>query len=257
MGRAILSTRGKEGLITEAQARTMGERMEPGDVMLQRRNWHVSNVGIPGFWTHSAPYTGDLPTMDKYFASEFPYEGYESMSAYLEAEAPAVYAELVTANAEEDLPAVIEAIEPGVVLQTLPVSANADFVVVLRPRLTKHDKLLALMKAFSNTGKPYDFNFDFATRDALVCSELVYDAYYERLPEKAGLHFETSTVNGRSIVSPIDMAKKYVAERNNADRQFDFVYFLRSNEETGTASVSDEATFVESIEWSKFSFLQE
>lgn len=256
MGRAIISTRGKEGLITEAQARTMGEAMIPGDIMLQRRNWHVSNVGIPGFWTHSALYTGTLEEMDAYFASEFPYESYESMSAYMAAKTPAAFAAYEVLDDSGDMPAVIEAIEPGVVAQTLPVSADADFVVVLRPELTKRDKMLALMRAFANTGKPYDFNFDFNTRDAMVCSELVYDAYYERLPEKAGLHLETSLVNGRPIVSPFDIATKYVTERGTAVQQLQFVYFLRSDENTGQAYQSNEATFVESIEWSKFSFLQ-
>jgi uncharacterized protein YycO len=143
-----------------------------------------------------------------------------------------------------------------VVAQTLPVSADADFVVVLRPLLSKQDKMLALLKAFANTGKPYDFNFDFDTRDAMVCSELVYDAYYERLPEKQGLQMETSVVNGRPIVSPFDIATKYVTERGTDAQELQFVYFLRSTESTDEAYVSDESTFVESLTWSKFSFLQ-
>lgn len=257
MGRAIISTRGNDGLITDEQARIMGESMLSGDIMLMRRNWHVSNVGIPGFWTHAALYTGDLDTMDEYFASEFPFEGYESMSAYMKVETPAAYSAYSSGEDSVDLPSVIEAIEPGVVAQTLTKSADADFVVVLRPRLTKQDKMLALMKAFANAGKPYDFNFDFDTRDALVCSELVYDAYFERLPEKKGLHMDTSLVNGRPIVSPLDIATKYVAERNTTVQELDFVYLLAGNENTKTASISNEQTFLSSLEWSKFSFLQE
>ncbi|MCA9354742.1 MAG: hypothetical protein KC877_04445 [Candidatus Kaiserbacteria bacterium] len=256
MGRAILSTRGKEGLITPEQAIAMSEQMLPGDIMLQRRNWHVSNVGIPGFWTHSALYTGTLEEMDEYFASEFPYEGYESMSAYMAAETPVAYAAFTEVAAAGESPSVIEAIEPGVVAQTIVKSADADFVVVLRPELAKQDKMLALMKAFANAGKPYDFNFDFNTRDALVCSELVYDAYYERLPEKNGLHMETSLVNGRPIVSPLDIATKYVAERNTEEQELRFVYFIGSSEDTKEAFMLTESDFVDSLEWSKFSFLQ-
>lgn len=256
MGRAIISTRGKEGLITAEQARTMGQYLEPGDIMLQRRNWHISNVGIPGFWTHSALYTGTLEEMEAYFATEFPYAGYERFSVYLAAEYPNAYAIYNTGEVSGDRPAVIEAIEPGVVIQTLPVSADADFVVALRPELTKRDKLLALSKAFGNIGKPYDFNFDFNTRDAMVCSELIYDAYFERLPEKQGLQFETSLVNGRPIVSPFDMAAKFVAEWQTPNPQLSFVYFLRSDEGSDQAYVSDEVTFVRSLEWSKFSFLR-
>ena len=256
MGRAIISTRGKVGLVTTSQALAMEEKLEPGDIMLQRRNWHISNVGIPGFWTHSALYTGDLKTMDEYFSSEFPYKGYESFSAYVQGEMPVVHQALSTSNKVGDFPAVIEAIEPGVVLQSLPVSASADYIVVLRPNLHKQDKMLAILKAFANFGKPYDFNFDFDTRDALVCSELVYDAYFERLPEKKGVHMETSVVNGRKIVSPYDIATKYVAEQGTDTSELQFIYFLQSDESRDIAFVSTESAFIESLEWSKFSFMQ-
>lgn len=257
MGRIILTTRGKDGFITPVQAAEMGHSMQPGDIMLQRRNWHLSNVGIPGFWTHSAVYTGDLAEMDRYFAAEFPYGGYNTISSLLKAKYPKVY-ELYKMNDTDGYPpSVIEAIEPGVVIRSLPVSADADFVVVLRPRLlNKHDGLRALLEAFENVGKPYDYNFDFDTRDAFVCSELVFDAYFENLPEKHGLHFTTSLVNGRKIVSPLDMANKFIQERGTTMAELSFVYFLRGNEATQSASVGSEDEFIKSVSWSKFSFFQ-
>lgn len=256
MGRAILTTRGKDGFITAEQALAMGEVMVPGDLMLQRRNWHVSNVGIPGFWTHSALYTGDLATVDEYFASEFPYRGHTTFSELLATEYAAVYARYLEPDKDGRARAVVEAIEPGVVLQSLPVSADADFVVVLRPNLSKRDVLEALLKAFSHVGKPYDFDFDFATRDTLVCSELLYDSYFPR-EDKRGLRFETSTVNGRSIVSPLDIAEKYVRERGTPEAELSYVYFLRGNEQAGTARLATEPEFVDSLSWSKFSFFQQ
>lgn len=258
MGRAILTTRGKDGFINPEQAIEMGQVMQPGDIMLQRRNWHLSNVGIPGFWTHSAIYTGNLAAMNEYFASEFPFDGHNTFAEYVQAKYPKVY-ELYNTNDKDGYPrAVIEAIAPGVVLQSLPTSADADFVVALRPRLlNKRDKMLALFKAFSHQGKPYDYNFDFDTRDALVCSELVFDANFAKLPEKRGLSFTTSVVNGRKIVSPLDMANKFVAERGTAEAELEFVYFLRGDENSQTASQSTEEEFINSVSWSKFSFLQE
>ena len=257
MGHIMISPRGKDKFIQEDQILEMEKNMEPGDVMLQRRNWYASNVGIPGFWTHSALYTGDLEKMSKYFAEVFPYRGYDNYQEYLMGELPDIYNEYNSTDENGDDYAVIEAIEPGVVLQSIVTSAHADFVAVLRPRLTKVDKLEALTEAFINRGKPYDYNFDFDTRDSLVCSELIFAAYFERLPDKNGLHFETSLVNGRKIVSPLDMAKKFKAEYSLDDREFDFVYFLKGSEETQNASVATEDKFLESVDWNKFTFMQE
>jgi len=255
MGHIIISSRGKGGLIPKNVIYDMEKVMQPGDIMLQRRNWHLSNVGIPGFWTHAALYTGSLERMDDYFASEFPYEGYESMSDYMKAKYPEVWNTF--SDIEVDAYSVIEAIEPGVVIQSLPQSADADFVVTLRPNVKKSDKMKALFRAFSHVGKPYDYNFDFDTKDTLVCSELVYDAYFEKLPEKDGVNVSTSLVNGRPIVSPLDMANKYKEERNTPQAELSFVYFIQGDEENKTAFTSTEKKFLETIEWSKFSFFQE
>ncbi len=256
MGHTILSTRGKGYFITDEQIKRMELKMLPGDIMLQRRNWHLSNVGIPGFWTHSAVYTGSITEMDQYFASEFPFEGYGGMSAYLKDKFPDTYNQYQADDDNGDKNSVIEAIEPGIVLQTLEHSAQADFVATLRPRLSKKDKMLALLKSFEHFGKPYDYNFDFDTRDALVCSELIYDAYFEKLPEKEGLHFETSIVNGRKIVSPLDIAVKFKDEYGTRNAEFEFVYFLEGSEEKQSAFVSTKERFLKSSTWNKFSFLQ-
>ena len=257
MGKAILTTRGKDGFITEEQALEMEKEMLPGDFMLQRRNWHLSNVGIPGFWTHAVFYTGSLEKMNEYFASEFPYEGFDDFSSYIKEKFPEIY-DSYTKNDVDGYPkSVIEAIDPAVLIQSITKSSDADFVVVLRPYLlSKRDVMLAVLKAFDNVGKPYDYNFDFDTRDAIVCSELVFDALFERPPEKTGVSFATSLLNGRKMVSPLDMAKKFANEYGGDDAELSFIYFLRGNEKTEVSRVASVEEFLESLSWSKFSFFQ-
>ncbi len=32
--------------------------MEPGDIIVARQNWYLSNIGLPGFWPHAELYVG-------------------------------------------------------------------------------------------------------------------------------------------------------------------------------------------------------
>jgi len=251
LGHTYISKRDFKFITTE-QIQEMKKSMEPGDIMLQRRNWYASNIGIPGFWAHAAIYTGTLENMDSYFADEFPYDGVNNMSEYLKEKLPAVY-EKFNEITNGFVQAVIEGKEPGIILQPLEVSAGADYNVTLRPKVSKKDKLLSLIRAFENFGKPYDFNFDFETRDAMVCSELVYDAYQAQ-EGKTGINFPLSVMNGRKIMTPVDIAKKFREEYGKDNAELDFVYFLDGNEETGTATVKDADEFVKTLDRPKYSF---
>ena len=45
-------------LVSDAQLHEFRKKLEPGDIVLERRNWYLSNVGLPGFWPHAALHTG-------------------------------------------------------------------------------------------------------------------------------------------------------------------------------------------------------
>ena len=36
-------------LIDDAQLAAFRAKLEPGDIILERRNWYISNIGLPGF----------------------------------------------------------------------------------------------------------------------------------------------------------------------------------------------------------------
>jgi len=229
--------------------------LEPGDILIERKNWYLSNSGIPGFWPHAALYLGSLSEAGDYFDGLNFLEG-ESFESYVEENFPEVYLDYSNSSLEGYEMRVIEAIAPGVVLQPVEVSTDADYVVALRPRLSREDKLKAVLLAFSHYGKPYDYDFDFATSDALVCSELVYKSYLED-EGKEGLDFDTSINMGRQILTPVDIVKSFDMTYNTPEQQLDFVVFYDGVEEEGVAVERGVEIFRTSWMRPKWSFFQD
>lgn len=255
MGKIHLSAR-HTNFITEDQIKEMKPRLEPGDIFIERRNWHLSNVGIPGFWPHAALYLGTNSEMNDYFKEQFPREGFSNLDELVKYRFPAFYNQHKAVNEKGHNYAVIEGQAPGIILLSLEESGMADYLGVLRPKLSKEEKLNAVLRAIGNYGKPYDYNFDFETRDEIVCSELVYDAY---LPNNGGrgLNFELTLTSGRKMISPNAIVEKFYNEHNTEEQELDFVYFLDGNEDLQKAFIKDENAFLTSWTRSKFSNLQE
>ena len=101
-------------------------------------------------------------------------------------------------RAEQGHPRVIiEAISEGVVFTSAEHSMHADYVAVLRPRLSAEQKAEVIRNAFRYHGRPYDFGFDFADESKLVCSELLYYSFGDLLK------LELESVLGKKVVTPM------------------------------------------------------
>ena len=57
LGDTGLRKHGK-GLITQAQLDELAPKLQPGDLIVARRNWYLSNLGLPGFWPHAELWVG-------------------------------------------------------------------------------------------------------------------------------------------------------------------------------------------------------
>lgn len=225
-------------LISQAQIAAIRPRLQPGDILLQRREWYMSNVGLPGFWSHAALYVGTPaerrarfvdPQVRRWVISQGEPSG--DLEKLLQRKYPKAYALALAPQEKGHIPRVLEAISEGVVFTTLEHSADADSMVALRPRLQPVEKAQALVRAFRYMGRPYDFNFDFQTDSALVCTELVYKSY-EPAPGFKGIRWKPEEVMGRTAIPANSMARQFDQE---PDGPLEMVLFLDGQEKRGIA----------------------
>lgn len=241
-----IRTAQRDYLITPEILAKYQPKLEPGDILIQRRNWHMTNIGIPGFWPHTALYVGTPDEIDAYFG-ELGFQPLETIKALY----PDAFEALGGTDADGFPNRVIEAIRPGVVFQSLETSARCDYLGVIRPNLAKAEKFKALLGAFSHHGKPYDLNFDFTTDNELVCSELVYKAY-----RAAGLPLKPETINGRRLLPPNRLVEQAAAEMGD-DGAFSFVLFLDAVEKSDEVVERGAEAFRGSWQRPKWDVLQE
>ena len=217
----------KEKYVSNEDINIIKGELLPGDVLLKRNNYQLTNIGLPGFWTHSAIYIGCLEELDKYFV-DMPLGDCLCVSEYLKVIYPKVYDSLCQKD-KNNSQYIIEVIAPGVVINSLDAIAKVDYFSALRPKLSKEDKLKALFAAFEYLGKAYDYNFDIMTDNALFCSELIYKSYLCS-SNKKGLTFKLEPKAGRLLLSPNSIIKKFDAEFDSENAEFDFVVFYDGSE---------------------------
>ena len=234
--------------VSPAQIAALGTVLEPGDILLARREGYVSNIGIPGFWPHAVLYVGTPEERRRAFAdpevvawAQARGQADGDFEALLARTHPAAYARAIAPDGRTPRRA-LEAISEGVAFTTLDHAAGADHVAALRPRLPPVEKAAAILRAFGYAGRPYDFNFDFRTDAALVCSELIYKAY-EPGPGRQGLRLPLVDVLGRPVLPPSEIVRLFDAELGTSGLQLELVRFLDGRGANGVATEGDVEAF--------------
>lgn len=245
-------------LITHEQQEEMDKALEPGDIMISRKNWYLSNVGLPGFWPHAILYIGTPEKFNAYFDTDDVAQWLKELTGreitlaeYVEETYPDKWVKYNLGKGESPY-RVIEAVSPGVVLHTLG-EAFGDYMAAMRPRLSKLAKAQAIVTAFGHIGKPYDYNFDFATDHALVCTELVWRSY-RPAEGKEGLDITLVDMAGRKTLPANEFAKLFTKHHGTDQCQLDFVYFIDAREHECETFVATENAFLETCKRPKWSF---
>lgn len=228
-------TKRKNKFITDSQLEEIKSILEPGDILLKRNDWQATNIGIPGFWTHTGLYLGSLEKLNEYFR-EVKSLGGKSFSDRLKEINEKNYSIILENN---DL-SVIEAIEEGVAVKPINNIGKVDYFSAVRPRISREEKMEAILKAYSFIGQPYDYYLDMESNDAFICTEVIYKSF-----EKS-ISFELDKKLGKKIVFPNSVVKKFAHERLKEDRELDFVLFYDLDIRTKKAFKSTEIEFANS-----------
>ena len=184
--------RGK--LYGDAEAKeNIQDHLQPLDILLEKTPFRLTDKLIPGHFGHVAIWTGtkaeliDMELWEEMYVKEYENKIENSKDEH-------------SKNEHQ----IIEALRSGVQLSSLDHFMNVDDVAVLRPIFTGDDKeeriKEALLMAFRQLGKEYDFNFDVNTTDKIVCSELAYVSF-------PTIDWPTEKTLGRHSISPDNVAK--------------------------------------------------
>jgi hypothetical protein len=176
---------GHQPNIDEPARTSIGKQLSPGDVLVVRKEYALTNYFLPGYWPHAALYLGDAAARSDL--------GLEDKLRALDGQAEGVDASAC----------VLEAMKDGVHVRSMASPFASDSMVVLRPRLSREKIRQGLGRSLAHAGKPYDFDFDFRRSDRLVCTEVVYRA----LDGLGAVHLPLVSRAGRPTLSGSDLIK--------------------------------------------------
>lgn len=168
-------------------------KLQPLDILLEKTPFRLTDKLIPGHFGHVAIWTGTKAELIDLGLWENPYVNKYTKEISSE----------LNANSKNEHQ-IIEALRSGVQLSTLDEFMNIDDFAILRPifkdDINDKDKKEAIIMAFRQVGKKYDFNFDVNTTDKIVCSELAYVSF-------PTIDWPTEKTLGRHNISPDNVAK--------------------------------------------------
>lgn len=222
--------------ISNKELREIKKTLIPGDILFRRNDGQLTNIAIPGFWTHSGIYIGGRDEINEYFKNVKMLGG-QKPTEYISQHFPQVNHRIFLRKNM-----IIEAVGDGVTINPLEHFAEADYFAAFRPVINREAVFNALLRAFNYYKTPYDFLFDFRSDDALVCSELVYKSFMAD-SGKTGINFQIHTLNDKPFLSPNDMARQVINQGNGISSSFVFVTLYSGNNQTGIATKQSEAVF--------------
>lgn len=172
----------------EEQAQLISE-MKPLDILFEKTPFRLTDRFIPGHYGHVAIWTGTEEQLRE-------LNVWDQIPEKIQKQIQAGHY-------------IVEALRPGVQINTLAHFLNIDDFLVLRdkrPNIDDEYRRQAILKAIRQVGKEYDFNFDVKTFDRIVCSEIAYVVYDD-------VKWPTEVTLRRSTISPDNVVQMAVGDQ--------------------------------------------
>lgn len=234
--------------ISKIELKRLRNLIRPGDIFLNRSDYYISNIGIPGFWTHAGFYIGTPKERRELFKNEIDcadwVKFYGEPSGNLEDLLHQRFDLVYEANSDKrNERSIIEAKSEGVILSSFDEGAQKDGIVVLRPMISKREVAEAIYKTFGYVSKPYDYNFDFSTDTVIACTELVYKAY-----ENSNL-FPLSSMFGKPFVTANEIAEYCDLNYGTPELKLSLIYIYDGK--NGYTTENDTAHLIFRKSWNE------
>lgn len=142
--------------MSESEKAQLISEMKPLDILLEKTPFRLTDKMIPGHYGHVAIWLGTEEQLKQ-------LQVWDQIPAAIQAKIRSGHR-------------IVEALRPGVQINTLEHFLNIDDFLVLRDTRTLTDEYRrkAVLQAVAQIGKEYDFNFDVHTHERIVCSEIAY-----------------------------------------------------------------------------------
>ena len=171
-------------------------KLQPLDIILEKAPFRLTDYLIPGYWSHVGLWCGNEQELKRIGVWE------ELPAIYSNARKKYNYSGSSFQESIKNGHMIIEALRPGVQINTLEHFLNIDDMGVIRyESLSLERKKSYLLNAFEQIGKSYDFNFNVESANEIVCSELIYVAIDDVM-------WRTEKTIGRHTISPDNIAQK-------------------------------------------------
>ena len=189
--------------IPASHKQKLEDEMEPGDILLEKTPFRLTDRFIPGHWGHVAIWVGSEEQLRELGVWDLLPDLYQKAQDRFGYKGPSFQDKIRSGHK------IVEALRPGVQINTLEHFLNIDDMAVLRDKKVSKQALKRyVVRAFEQIGKEYDFNFDVETDKKIVCSELTFVAYDD-------YQWPVAKTAGRYTISP-----DHVGEKANGEGPF-------------------------------------